>query len=61
MSTPIQEIIQPENYQGATRDFARFCIEEWERKQFSSEPFEREIFIDAAQLILESLVSEDPE
>lgn len=61
MPTPIEEIIQPENYQGATHDFARFCIEEWERKQFSSEPFEREAFIDAALLILDRLVTEYPE
>ncbi len=61
MSESIEQLIGPENYQGATRDFAHFCIEEWERKQFSSKPVDSQIFIGAVQMILDRLAPEEVE
>ena len=53
--SPIEKIIELENYQGFTRDFAKFCLEEWERKKFSAESFEEDVFLEAVQLLMDKL------
>ena len=55
ISKPIEELLQPEQYQGLTRDFAEFCMEEWQRKHFAAESFDEDLFIQASRLVLDSL------
>ncbi len=54
-SLSIEKIIEVEKYQGLTRDFAEFCLEEWERKKFATEPFDEDVFLEAVRLVLEGL------
>ncbi len=60
-STPINKIIELEKYQGLTRDFAEFCLEEWERKHFSEEPFDEDVFLKAVHLVLDRLAPSEVE
>jgi len=59
--SPVNISIEPKKYQGVTRDFAEFCLEELERRRFSAEPFDEEIFLQAVQLVLEELVPSQTE
>lgn len=60
-SSIIEETINPEKYEGLTRDFAEFCVEERQRKNFSDQPFTEDIFLEAVQLILDKLAPEKAE
>ncbi len=60
-STPIEKMIKPEKYRGLNRDFAEFCLEELERKRFSAESFDEDVFLQAVRLVLDKLVPSETE
>ena len=60
-SSPIEKMIETEEYQGLTRDFAEFCLEELERKRFSAESFDEDVFLQAVRLVLDKLAPSEME